>query len=305
MIMLGEIFYWVLNLSILGSFTGLILLMLRHIRKLPRFGVYLLWLLPLIRFWVPIGLANQYSLLNLLAQFTTKTIVVRKEELQFTMTNSIMAANSYFPIEYKSNLLKNIFAVCGVIWAIVMVGALLFSILLYFFTKKALINTNHIKDNIYKSDNITTPAVYGIIRPKIMLPSTLEDADLNYILLHEKTHIRRSDNLWRIVAVISACVHWFNPLIWIFLNYFFTDMELACDASVLKKLNRDQQKAYAMALLTYSVGNNYYASAFGNTKTKLRIENILSYKKLTLVSGLCFTVLLILIAITLITNAVG
>ena len=82
-------------------------------------------------------------------------------------------------------------------------------------------------------------------------------------------------------------------------------MELACDVGVLKKLDDNSKKVYATALLSCSAGKTYYASAFGGAKTKLRIENILSYKKLTLLSGLCFATLFIVIAVTVITNAVG
>jgi beta-lactamase regulating signal transducer with metallopeptidase domain len=82
-------------------------------------------------------------------------------------------------------------------------------------------------------------------------------------------------------------------------------MELACDAGVLKKLADNDKKAYASALLSCSVGKTYYVSAFGGAKTKLRIENILSYKKLTLSSALCFAALFIAVAVTVITNAVG
>jgi len=308
MIMAGDIFYWVFNISVLGSVAGLIILFLRRIRALPRFGIYLLWALPLFRLWVPVGIASQYSLLNFISRYTTKTIIVWETvpgSQEFSMTNSIQAAESYFPIVYKTDLLKDIFHIAGTVWAIVAVAAVLCSALLYIFTKTALKDAEHIKDNIYRSDKVISPAVYGIIKPKIILPANIAEADLEYILKHERIHIRRRDNLWRVVAVVTACVHWFNPLAWIFLKCFFTDMELACDAGVLKKLADNDKKEYASALLACSAGKTYYASAFGGAKTKLRIENILSYKKLTLLSGLCFAALFIVVAVTVITNAAG
>jgi len=66
---------------------------------------------------------------------------------------------------------------------------------------------------------------------------------------HESAHIYRKDNLWRIIAVISASVHWFNPLIWLFLKKFLEDTELACDEQVLANCGEDEKKAYAMALV--------------------------------------------------------
>ncbi|MDF2510641.1 MAG: antirepressor regulating drug resistance protein [Herbinix sp.] len=301
--MLSEIFYWVLNINILGSVAGLIVLSLRKIRTLPRFAVYFLWLLPLIRLWLPFGIANKYSLLSLISKFTTKTVVIWEELPQFTTTNSIMGANSYFPIEYKTNLLENVFNVASIVWIIVCCAAILTTALLYFFTKSELKSAELIKGNIYKSDRITSPAVYGIIRSRIIIPTAIADGDIDYIILHEQVHIGRRDNLFRIIAVITACVHWFNPLSWIFLKCFFADMELACDAKVLKSLNQTQTKEYARTILTCASSKTFLASAFGGAKTKVRIENILSYKKLTVLSSLYFAALVVVISIIIITNA--
>ena len=301
--MLSELFYWVLNISIIGSVAGLIVLILRKIKALPRFAVYVLWSLPLIRLWLPFGIANEYSLLSLISRFTTKTVIIWEELPHLTTTNSIMAANSYFPIVYKTNLLEKVFNVSSVVWIIVSCAAILTTILLYFFTKSELKSAALIKGNIYKSDRITAPAVYGIFCPKIIIPAAIGDGDIDYIILHEEVHIGRMDNLFRVVAVITACVHWFNPLTWIFLQCFFADMELACDAKVLKSLNKNQTKEYARTILSCASNKAFFVSAFGGAKTKVRIENILSYKKLTILSSLCFAALVVVIAIVIITNA--
>ena len=120
-----------------------------------------------------------------------------------------------------------------------------------------------------------------------------------------RVHIRRRDNLWRVVAVITACVHWFNPLCWLFVKWFFADMELACDARVLKTMGESTAKAYVSALLRCAAGRSYFASAFGGAKTRVRIERILSYRKLTIVSGAAFGLLIAAICFVLMTNAVG
>ncbi|TGE39189.1 peptidase M56 BlaR1 [Desulfosporosinus fructosivorans] len=302
--MLSELFYWVLNINIIGSVTGLVVLSLRKIKALPRFAIYVLWILPLIRFWLPFGIANEYSLLNLISKFTTRTVVIWEEVPQLTTTNSIMGAKGYFPLEYKTDLLENVFKVASLIWIIVCCAAILTSVFLYFLTKSELKSMELIKSNIYKSDRIAAPAVYGVIRPRIVIPTALAaDGDIEYILLHEQVHISRRDNLFRVMALLTACVHWFNPLSWIFLKYFFADMELACDALVLKSLNERQTKEYALTILTCASGKTFFASAFGGAKTKVRIETILSYKKLTLLSSLCFAALVMAIAVIIITNA--
>ena len=307
-IVLSETFYWVLNISIIGGASGLIIMALRKIPKIPRFAVYLLWALPLIRLWIPFSLTSRWSLLSLISQYTTKTLVIGRSSPgipEFSMTNSIQAAESYFPITYKTDLLGDIFEVAAVIWAIIAAAAILSSIFLYVLTKREMRDAKHLRGNIWTSDIITSPAVYGIIKPKIIIPGWVAEKDMPYILAHELVHIRRRDNLWRVVAVITACVHWFNPLSWIFLRRFFADMELACDIKALKTLGEDKAKDYAAALLTCATGKSYFASAFGGAKTQVRIENILSYKKLTLLSTLSFGALVAAITFVLITNAVG
>jgi len=308
--MLGEVFYWVVNMSILAGLTGLIVAVLRKIPKLPRFAVYLLWLLPLIRFWIPFGPVNRWSLLSLISRFTTRTVMIWNEPAasgipDLSMTNSIQAADSYFPIVYKTLTLKSLFEVSAMIWAVIAAAAILTSIFLYSVTKRELRDATHLRGNIWLSGKITSPAVYGIFRAKIIIPDIVTEQDLPYILAHEKVHIQRRDNLWRVIAVITACVHWFNPLSWIFLKCFFTDMELACDSKALRILGADRAKAYASALLSCASGKSYFASAFGGTRTRVRIENILSYKKLTVLSSLAFGALLAAVAFVLITNARG
>ena len=106
------------------------------------------------------------------------------------------------------------------------------------------------RDNIYVSDKITSAAVYGVFRPKIIIPKgyelryELQNSD--YVLAHESAHIRRKDNLWRIIAVISASIHWFNPFAWILLKKFLEETELACDEQVLADCGKIR-KAYATA----------------------------------------------------------
>lgn len=302
--MLHNLFYWVLNMSIAGSVMGCIILLLRKIKDIPRFGIYLLWVVPLIRFWLPLGIANKYSLMSLIARVTTRTVVVYEEGLlpPLSFSNYFMAAESYFPLTYKSNLLEGVFRVASGIWAILALGALVAAALLYAFTKVEVKDAIGIRGNICRSDQVLSPTVYGIFRPKIILPPWV-DADNFYILEHEQVHIRRRDNLWRAVAIITACLHWFNPLVWRFLQTFFTDMELACDAKVIKDYTPGQRKGYASALLGCSRQRSFFASAFGSAKIRVRIENILSYRKLTLFSSLFFAGLFVAIAIVLLTNS--
>lgn len=305
--MLSEIFYWILNMSIVGSAMGFIILGLRKIQALPRFFVYLLWVVPLLRFWVPVSLSEKYSLMTFISRFTTKTVVVYEPEAlsPIVATNLVMAADAYFPVEYKTNMLESVFSAASLIWASVACAALIVLLLLYGFGfSKARVNRPlHLKGNVYLSDKITAPAVYGIRKPRIILPEGMAEEELKYVLLHENAHLSRRDNLFRCIALITACIHWFNPFAWLFLKYFFEDMELACDAKVLKNLSEDEKKEYALSLLSCTSGNGLLHASFGGAKIRVRIENILSYKKLTLLSAISFALLVSVIGLVLLTNA--
>lgn len=303
--MLQEVFYWIFNMSITAVLTGALIMLVRLVKWIPRRITTLLWIIPFLRMAVPIGLDSPYSLMSLLSKVTTKTIVVFQptEDISFSMTNSVMAANSYFPITYKVNILENIFSVASVIWAVVTLAIILMLTVIYFTTLYEIKDSKHLRDNIFLSEKITSPAVYGILRPKIVLPTSYQDRDIELIIQHEKTHIRGLDNLWRIIAFLIVAVHWFNPFSWLFLKAFLTDLELSCDERVLVKLGADRSKEYASALLECKQGATVFASAFGGARIRTRIENILSFRKLTWFSLMAFIALISVIFYVLLTNA--
>ena len=130
-----------------------------------------------------------------------------------------------------------------------------------------------------------------------------KDKDIELIILHEKMHIRRADNLWRILAFLIVAVHWFNPLCWVFLKLFLEDIELSCDERVLVKLGEHRAKEYALSLLESGQSVTIFASAFGGAKIRTRIENILSFRNITWFSLAVFVSLIVTIFYVLLTNA--
>lgn len=115
-------------------------------------------------------------------------------------------------------------------------------------------------------------------------------------------HIRRADNLWRTLAFLIVASHWFNPLCWLFLKLFLTDLELSCDECVLERLGDNHAKEYALSLLESRQGTTVFCSTFGGAKIRTRIENILSFRKMTWLSLAVFTVLIVMISHVLLTN---
>ena len=123
---MGDLFYWLFNMSIAGALTGLIILLIRAIKKLPRRLIAILWAIPFFRFWFPVGVGGKYSLMSLLSRFAARTVVVYEGELMdFSMMNSVKAADNYFPITYRTSLLSDVFRYAALVWAIVAAGLIL------------------------------------------------------------------------------------------------------------------------------------------------------------------------------------
>lgn len=292
-------------MSITASFMGLLVLLIRAIHVIPRRISVFLWTVPFIRMSIPLGLDSPYSLMSFISRFTTKTITVYRpaDDITFSFMNSVMAANSYFPITYKMSVLDRVFGIASLVWIIVALAMIIALGILYGTTLYEVRDAKHWHENIYLSDKIQSPAVYGIIKPKILLPSSYEQKEVRYILKHEATHIRRADNLWRILAFLIVAVHWFNPLAWIFLKLFLADVELACDETAIAKYSEEERKSYAGSLLDCAESKSLFASAFGGAKIRTRIEHILSYRKITGISLLSFSILILSILFVLLTNA--
>ena len=306
--MLDEIFYWLFNMSLTASLSGLIVLGLRIIPRMQRRFVCWLWLIPMVRMWIPLGMGSRWSLMTLISKLTTRTVVVwERGDMSFSYTNMVMAANSYFPVTYRVNLLEDLFRVVAVVWLCVALAILMTLAALYSMTIRELRDAKHLHGNVYLSDKVTSPALYGIFRSRIVLPCGWEKReDMPMILIHEQAHARHMDNLWRVIAFVTAAVHWFNPLAWIFLKMALADLELFCDECVLCRLKCEERRAYARALVDSAQAKQegaFFVSAFGGARIRVRIERILNYRRLSRFSAVCATLLTLAIAWVLLTNA--
>ena len=300
--MLHEMFYWVFNMSITAAITGLAVMLVGRVKKIPRRIAVLLWAIPFLRMVFPFGLNSSYSLLSLLSGLTAKTVVVYEpaEGVVISALNSVMAAETYFPVTYKAGFPTHVFYVASTLWIVVAMAILLTLTVTYITTIRELKDAVHLKNNLYFSEKILSPAVYGIVKPKIILPAAWQDTEL--VILHERMHIRCGDNLWRMLAFGITAVHWFNPLSWLFLRNFLRDLELACDERVLGALPGDRRKDYALTLLESRQATTVFASAFGGAGIRTRIENILSFKKMTWFSLGVFMAMVCVMFCMLLTN---
>jgi beta-lactamase regulating signal transducer with metallopeptidase domain len=316
MLMIDEIFYLIMNMSLASCFVIAVLLLLRLYKPLPRRIVYPLWTLVFFRLTMPFTLTTGWSLFNFtgglvkrlitIETITQGTVSVPASD-RLAVMNVIGAAERYIPIEYKTQSLRQVFMIGSVVWAIVAIAALLATGILYALAHKELNKAVLIKGNIYCSDMLLSPMLMGVFHPKFILPPGLNPDSIEgkMILAHENVHRRRLDNLWRTLVIGIACLHWFNPLVWVMLKKFFEDMELSCDESVLRrgKYSRDECKIYATTLLRFGEDKRFLiSSAFGRSGVKVRIVNVLNYKRMTLIGAVASAVFLLILTLVLITN---
>jgi len=296
------VFYWILNMSILGSATGALLFCLRFIPRFPKFGLYALWGAAAVRLCIPAAFSSGFSLLGLLKGLGLRCVTLMQAgNVSVTMANSVQAAESYFPVVYKEDSLAPLFAAAAIVWACVAGAMILLAIALYILSARH-IKPAPLKDGYCLSGSVDSPAVYGIIRPRILIPAAYAHSPgLKCILAHERVHVKRRDNLWRLIALFIGCAHWFNPLVWVFIKVFFSDMETACDEKALSGCAENERRSYARTLVACA-SKGGLTSPFSAGPVKSRVMHILTYRKMTLCSACVFAALALAALWVLLTN---
>ena len=176
------------------------------------------------------------------------------------------------------------FDLLSFIWLCGIIILLMYTIVRYVNLRQKICTAVPIYDNIYQSENISSSFILGIIKPKIYLPFDIGKQELDYIISHERAHIRRGDHIIKPLALALVAVHWFNPLVWLAFVLLSRDIELDCDERVISKLDRDSRADYTAALLKCSLPKNQAAGllSFGEVGVKRRVRAVMLYKKPTL-----------------------
>ncbi|WP_418666339.1 M56 family metallopeptidase [Allofournierella sp.] len=138
------------------------------------------------------------------------------------------------------------------------------------------------QDGVYTGACVAAPFVLGFLRPRIYLPAGLSGPQREYILLHERTHLRRGDPWFKLAFSLAVCLHWWNPWVWMGYKCLLADIEAACDQAVLGALGSGVKADYSQSLLQFAAGPQPGLStplAFGETAVKARVKQVLRYKK--------------------------
>ena len=163
---------------------------------------------------------------------------------------------------------------------------------------------------VRSSDLISSPLTYGILHPVILLPKKLDRNDqaaLKYVLTHEYVHIRRFDAITKILFAAVLCIHWFNPLVWVMYVLANRDIELSCDAWVIRMMGEKNRSSYALMLIKMEErrsGMSALYSHFGKNAISERIEAIMKFKK-TSILACAFALVLVVGATTAFATSTG
>lgn len=285
-----NLFLTLFNKSIPACFLILAVMLLRLLfKKAPKALFPVLWAFVGLRLALPFLPESRLSVIPSPETLSYETV---RYAAHPTVQTGIYAVNSAVnptlgkvfetPAGGSVSPLYVLTSVMGAIWVIGVIVMLFYAFFCYFHLKNRLKTAVLFRDNLYQSEAVTSPFVLGLIRPRIYLPFTLAEKDLDAVVAHEKAHIARGDVLWKLLGYLFLCVYWFNPLVWLAYILFCRDIEFACDERVIGQLAIEECAAYSEALLAASMPKARIAAcplAFGEGNVKERIKRVLSYKK--------------------------
>lgn len=308
----SDVFFWILNTSISASFLVAAIIVLRLLlKKAPKAIFAALWGLVALRLVCPFTLESPLSLVPSAETIPTEQFQYqqsRNEDYELSVvSNPIYPEEVLYkmPGDVETNSYDSMFAYFG--WLGGMAAMSIYTAASYIILRKKVRLSAPYKDNIRLCDSIKTPFILGIFKPKIYLPSDIGEEQKEYVIAHEKAHLKRRDHWWKPLGFLLLSVYWFNPIMWAAYILLCRDIEFACDEKVIKSLGAESKKPYSEALLNCSVPRKMITAcpvAFGEVGVKGRIKSVLSYKKPAFWVILIAVIACIAVAIGFMTNPV-
>ena len=164
-----------------------------------------------------------------------------------------------------------------IIWCVGCFGMLTYMGYSYMKAKFLTAKSKHFRENIYIIERSDMPFTIGVMKPRIYLPTGMQEEFYEPVICHEKVHIARKDYLIKNFVFVLLAINWFQPLMWLAYFLFVKDMEITCDEVVLRESVAGFRKQYARALLelsTREVRLGVVATGYGNVALKERLKNI-------------------------------
>ena len=309
---MNELFLKIINMSISASWLVLAVLILRFVlKKAPKWINVLLWGIVAIRLICPFSFESPLSLIP-----SAETIPLNIGMDSTPTINSGISAinNAVNPIISQFNTpmagasinpLQITIGIYEYIWIFGMIALALYTAISYWRLHRKVDTAVRYKDNIFQSENVSSPFVFGIIKPRIYLPFKMNGQDLEHVVAHEHAHIRRKDHWWKPFGFLLLTIHWFNPLMWMAYVLLCRDIELACDEKVIKELGNEQRGDYTQALVACSVNRRMIAACpltFGEVGVKERVKSVMNYKKPALWVIIIAVIVCVGVAVCFLTN---
>lgn len=318
-----NVFVEILNMGLTATWVVLAVLAVRALcHKAPKSLIVGLWALVGLRLVCPFLAESILSLIPSAEIVSPEILLAERPSIHtgVTMLNSTVnpIISEHLAPGYSvsgaptpgasANPMQIIAFVASIVWIAGTAVMFAYSFGSYLWLRRKVKVSLCYRDNIYFCDSIATPFVFGVIKPRIYLPSGMEEGQMECVIAHEMSHLKRKDHWWKTIAFFLLSVYWFHPLLWISYLLFSRDIERACDERVVREMEPEARKNYAEALVACSLQKRMMFAcplAFGEVGVKNRVKSVLNYKKpafwivaVTVVAG-------ILVAVCFLTNPVS
>lgn len=284
-----SVFLKLLNMSITASWLIMAVLLFRMLlRKAPMAIRGVLWAFVGVRLVMPFNFRSVWSLIpsaetvNPDILYADKPVIHSGIPVINQAVNPVLSESMAPAIGDSVNPLQIISSIASVIWLIGMATLLLYAVISYIRLRRQVSSAMWLKDSIWLGDQVPSPFILGLFKPRIYLPSGLVQSQRALVIAHEMAHIKRLDHWWKPLGFVLMAVYWFNPLIWLAYVMLCRDIEFACDEQVIKGMGLDEKKNYSIALLTSSTPRRQITAcplAFGESGVKQRIRQVLDFRR--------------------------
>ena len=309
---MDDVFLKLVNLSISASWLILAVLVLRVVlKKAPKWVMPLLWGVVALRLVCPFSIESALSLIPSAETIPSEIVTETREPVLYEqatldiVTNPTLPSAAEVPVGVSRQQAQVDFNIYSVLWLAGMAALLVHALVSAGKLKKKLATAILLRDNIYESEFVDSPFVFGVVKPNIYLPMHMDEGTAAHVIAHERAHLARRDHWWKVLGYLVLALHWFNPLVWVAYILFCRDIELACDEKVVKGLDGAARADYSQALLSCAAPKRAVAAcplAFGEGNIKTRVKSALHYKKPAFWVAAAAVLAVVIVAVCFLTN---
>lgn len=309
---MDDVFLKLVNLSISASWLILAVLVLRVVlKKAPKWVMPLLWGVVALRLVCLFSIESALSLIPSAETIPSEIVTETREPVLYEqatldiVTNPTLPSATEVPVGVSRQQAQVDFNIYSVLWLAGMAALLVHALVSAGKLKRKLATAILLRDNIYESEFVDSPFVFGVVKPNIYLPMHMDEGTAAYVIAHEHAHLARRDHLWKVLGYLVLALHWFNPLVWVAYILFCRDIELACDEKVVKGLDGAARADYSQALLSCAAPKRAVAAcplAFGEGNIKMRVKSALHYKKPAFWVAAAAVLAVVIMAVCFLTN---